>query len=119
MKEEKTEHLGLYIKRLRKEAELSQDELARKIGKSKSLIAFIEQSGQVRDKTLRELSEALKVPFEMLKVYPYIDMNSQNQLWEKYETHLKDLENYEFQRHVLNKLERIINLLEKATSTGY
>lgn len=98
---------------------MSQDDLARKIGKSKSLIAFIEQTGRVRDKTLKELSEALKIPFEMLKVYPYIDMNTQNQLWEKYDTQLKEMENFEFQRNLLNKLERIISLLEKANSIRY
>lgn len=106
-------HIGKHIQKLREAADMSQDQLAEKIGKSKSLVSFVENKGKVSDPTLKLISKALDVPFENLKVYPIIDLDSQKQSLEQYKFRITELEREtELLRSIIDKQEKIIELME-------
>ena len=55
------------LKKIRKEKKITQAELARKSGLSKTYISLIERGNQgVRVDTLNKIAKALEVPFEEL-----------------------------------------------------
>ena len=55
------------LKKIRKEKKITQAELARKSGLSKTYISLIERGNQgVRVDTLNKIATALEVPFEEL-----------------------------------------------------
>lgn len=60
------EHIGLKVKLARISKGISQLELAQKIGKTRSLVSHIEQTGKVALATLIEISKALGVTTEEL-----------------------------------------------------
>lgn len=106
-------HLGKYILQLREEAGLSQEELALKIGKTKSLVSFIETKGKVSDGTLMAISDALKVPFEMLKIYPFVDIESSAKETISLKNKIAELEKEnQLLRTVISGQEKVIALLE-------
>lgn len=106
-------HIGKHIQKLREAADMSQDQLAEKIGKSKSLISFVENKGKVSDKTLDLIAKALKVPFDNLKVFPIIDLESQKQSQDQYKLRISELEREtELLRSIIDKQEKIIELME-------
>lgn len=106
-------HIGKYIQNLREDIGLNQEELAAKIGKSKSLISYIETNGKVNDSTLKVLAKALNVSFESLKIYPYVNVDPKSDENER----LKK-ENQDLQREIklLNKViegqEKLIRMFE-------
>ena len=57
-------HLGKKIKKARQAKELTQQQLADKIGKTRSLISIIEQKGTINHYTLRDINKALGVNIE-------------------------------------------------------
>jgi len=57
----KKEHLGHKLRRIRSMHGLSQEELAKAIGKTRSLISHLETSGNINKYTLQEIATALKV----------------------------------------------------------
>ena len=54
------EHIGLKIKRLRAYRGMTQDGLARALGKSRSLVSFLERTGSVNPYTLHEICNILR-----------------------------------------------------------
>lgn len=107
--------LGKYLQDLREELGMGQDEMAAKIGKSKSLVSHIETKGKVSDSTLQKIAKVLKVPFETLKIYPYVDPDSTSQKAEGFKKRITELEReVELLQNLLEKQEKIIALLEKA-----
>lgn len=62
-------HLGKKIKLLRLAKGWSQNELAIKIGRSRHLVAYIEQTGKINKGTLAIVSEVLGVPAKILASY--------------------------------------------------
>jgi len=57
-----TLHTGEKVKRLRAFKGLKQEDLAQAIGKTRSMISFLERTGSINKYTLQEISEALDVP---------------------------------------------------------
>jgi len=53
------EHLGQKIKRLRAYRGLTQEDLARSLGKTRSLVSFFERTGNINKYTLQEISNLL------------------------------------------------------------
>ncbi len=65
------EHLGHKIRRIRALKGMNQEELAFKIGKTRSLISHLERTGSVNKYTLREIAEALGVEVETIEKSTY------------------------------------------------
>lgn len=60
-------HLGIKIKVARMAKNMSQQELADKIGKSRGLIGHIEQTGEVNQKTYNKICKALGISAEAIE----------------------------------------------------
>ena len=60
------EHLGQKIKRLRAYRGLTQEDLARSLGKTRSLVSFFERTGNINKYTLQEISTLLNTTPEEL-----------------------------------------------------
>ena len=56
----KKDHVGRKIKRLRAYRGMSQEQLANSIGKTRSLISYIERTGKINKYTLNEIASALE-----------------------------------------------------------
>lgn len=54
------DHVGRKIKRLRAFRGISQEQLAARIGKTRSLISYIERTGKINKYTLNEIASALE-----------------------------------------------------------
>lgn len=54
------EHIGFKIKRLRAYRGMTQEGLAKALGKSRSLVSFLERTGNVNHYTLKEICSILK-----------------------------------------------------------
>jgi len=63
----KKEHLGHKIKRLRAFRGMTQEELASKLGKTRSLVSFFERTGSVNKYTLSEICSILETSPEVLQ----------------------------------------------------
>ncbi|MBP7931574.1 MAG: helix-turn-helix transcriptional regulator [Chitinophagaceae bacterium] len=61
------EHLGQKIKRLRAYRGLTQEDLARSLGKTRSLVSFFERTGNINKYTLQEISNLLNTTPEELE----------------------------------------------------
>lgn len=72
MKPKKT-HLGLKIKRLRAFRGMTQEDLAHALGKTRSLISFLERTGNVNKYTLQEICSILKTTPEELEAESGLD----------------------------------------------
>lgn len=66
MKKEK-EHIGNRIKKIRTYKGFNQEDLAKAIGKTRSLISHLERTGNVNKYTLQEIADALKVEIEIFE----------------------------------------------------
>jgi transcriptional regulator with XRE-family HTH domain len=62
----KKEHIGQKIKRIRAFQGINQEELARRIGRTRSLISHFERTGNVNKYTLQEIAQALGLPLDDL-----------------------------------------------------
>ncbi len=82
-------HIGHKIKRIRAYKGLKQEDLAKKIGKTRSMVSYFERTGIVNKYTLVEIAEALSVDVEKLE---HADLNSIGNLVEenKSEIAIKD-----------------------------
>ena len=61
------EHIGQRIKRLRSYRGMTQDDLAAALGKTRSLVSFLERTGKVNKYTLQEVAQILNVTPEDLE----------------------------------------------------
>jgi transcriptional regulator with XRE-family HTH domain len=61
------EHLGQKIKRLRAYRGLTQEDLAKSLGKTRSLVSFFERTGNINKYTLQEISTLLNTTPEELE----------------------------------------------------
>jgi transcriptional regulator with XRE-family HTH domain len=61
------EHIGLKIKRLRAFRGLTQEDLARSLGKTRSLVSFFERTGNINKYTLQEISSILNITPDQLE----------------------------------------------------
>lgn len=108
-------HIGIRILELRESKGMSQDDLAKAIGKSKSLISFIEKTGKVNDRTLKEISNHLKVSFENLKLSPILDLDAQEKEMDELKSKLTILEKENgLLKSLIQKQDKIIALLEES-----
>ncbi len=64
MKKNEKEHLGKKIKRIRSFKGITQEQLAAMIGKTRSLVSFLERTGDVNKYTLQEIAQALNVTID-------------------------------------------------------
>ncbi len=62
-------HLGKIIKKLRIHAELTQQQLAESIGKTKALVSHIENTGKVNYYTLQQIATALHTSVDFIQDY--------------------------------------------------
>lgn len=60
------EHLGQKIKRLRAYRGLTQEDLAEVLGKTRSLVSFLERTGNINKYTLQEIAKVLGVSVDEL-----------------------------------------------------
>jgi transcriptional regulator with XRE-family HTH domain len=60
-------HLGEKIKRLRSFRGMTQEDLAKGIGKTRSLISFFERTGSINKYTLAEISRVLNITADELE----------------------------------------------------
>ena len=60
------EHLGQKIKRLRAYRGLTQENLAEALGKTRSLVSFLERTGNINKYTLQEIAKVLGVTADQL-----------------------------------------------------
>jgi len=72
MKTKKT-HLGQKIKRLRAFRGMTQEDLAHALGKTRSLISFLERTGNINKYTLQEVCSILKTTPEELEAESIFD----------------------------------------------
>jgi transcriptional regulator with XRE-family HTH domain len=63
----KQAHLGERIKRLRAFKGLTQQDLAAAIGKTRSLVSYLERTGNINPYTLQEIANALQVNTDQLE----------------------------------------------------
>ncbi len=61
------DHIGQKIKRLRAFKGMNQEDLAKAIGKTRSLISHFERSGNINKYTLQEIAAALGVDVESIE----------------------------------------------------
>ena len=72
----KKEHIGQKIKRIRGFKGINQEQLAKSIGKTRSLISHFERTGNINKYTLLEIADALGVDAgEFEKDFPLADMH--------------------------------------------
>lgn len=63
----KDEHAGTRLRKIRAVQGLTQDELAEKIGKTRSLISYFERTGNINKYVMGELAEALGIDATLLE----------------------------------------------------
>jgi transcriptional regulator with XRE-family HTH domain len=61
------EHIGKKIKRLRSFRGMTQDDMAIALGKTRSLVSFLERTGKVNKYTLQEIANVLKISVEEIE----------------------------------------------------
>jgi transcriptional regulator with XRE-family HTH domain len=62
-----TLHTGEKVKRLRSFKGLKQEDLAQAIGKTRSMVSFLERTGNINKYTLQEVAVALDVPVSIFE----------------------------------------------------
>lgn len=67
----KKEHLGEKLKKIRVLHGMSQEDLAKAIGKTRSLISHLETSGNINKYTLQEIATALKIDTSTIENFNY------------------------------------------------
>jgi transcriptional regulator with XRE-family HTH domain len=67
----KKEHLGEKLKKIRILHGMSQEDLAKAIGKTRSLISHLETSGNINKYTLQEIAAALKIETTAIENFNY------------------------------------------------
>ena len=71
----KKEHLGEKLKKIRVLHGMSQEDLAKAIGKTRSLISHLETSGNINKYTLQEIAAALKIDTATIENFNYENVN--------------------------------------------
>jgi transcriptional regulator with XRE-family HTH domain len=71
----KKEHLGEKLKKIRVLHGMSQEDLAKAIGKTRSLISHLETSGNINKYTLQEIATALKIETTAIENFNYENVN--------------------------------------------
>jgi transcriptional regulator with XRE-family HTH domain len=71
----KKEHLGEKLKKIRVLHGMSQEDLAKAIGKTRSLISHLETSGNINKYTLQEIAAALKIDTSTIENFNYENAN--------------------------------------------
>ena len=71
----KKEHLGEKLKKIRVLHGMSQEDLAKAIGKTRSLISHLETSGNINKYTLQEIAAALKIETTAIENFNYENVN--------------------------------------------
>ena len=91
MKSQK-EHLGKKIKRLRAYRGLTQEGLAEELGKTRSLVSFLERTGNINKYTLEEIAKILGVTVEELNDGPSASIVKEPTSYKSIEHHTKLIE---------------------------
>lgn len=91
MKSQK-EHLGKKIKRLRAYRGLTQEGLAEELGKTRSLVSFLERTGNINKYTLEEIAKILGVTVEELNDAPSTSIAQEPTSYKSIEHHTKLIE---------------------------
>jgi transcriptional regulator with XRE-family HTH domain len=71
----KKEHLGEKLKKIRVLHGMSQEDLAKAIGKTRSLISHLETSGNINKYTLQEIATALEIDIATIENFNYENAN--------------------------------------------
>jgi transcriptional regulator with XRE-family HTH domain len=109
-------HIGKAIKNLRQLADLTQQSLANRIGKTKGHICQIEKTGKVNYYTLVKIAEILKTTPEKIEQYYQSLSSTKNLEGIKAPNNLPELEFLRLENHYLRAqialLKKNIILLE-------
>ena len=115
-------HLGEKIKRLRSFWGMTQEDLAKSIGKTRSLISFFERTGNINKYTLAEISRVLNISpeeveqMEIVSIEPvlhegndefYTRSDLYQKMIERQQTEIEFLKKtISHQQHLLNHLSK-------------
>lgn len=66
MKHPNVNHIGFKIKKFRQVSGLTQDELAKAINKTRSMVSHIERTGEANYYTLNDIASILNIPIDQL-----------------------------------------------------
>ena len=75
MKKNEKEHLGNKIKRIRSFKGITQNQLSEMIGKTRSLVSFLERTGVVNKYTLQKIVHALNTTVEEIENLESVNEN--------------------------------------------
>ena len=111
-------HLGEKIKRLRSYRGMTQEELATGIGKTRSLISFLERTGSINKYTLSEIARVLNTtPSELEKIETAITqpvlIESEDSLYAKNQGYQNTIERQqteiEFLKQTISHQQNLLN----------
>lgn len=92
------DHIGQKIKRIRAFRGMNQEELAKAIGKTRSLISHFERTGNINKYTLREIADALQIEVEDIENIPEDDARYGSENKEKFYQSVKPAQELHFTR---------------------
>lgn len=111
-------HLGEKIKRLRSYRGMTQEELAKGIGKTRSLISFLERTGNINKYTLSEIARVLNTtPSDLEKIETAITqpvvIESEDSLYAKNQAYQNMIERQqteiEFLKQTISHQQNLLN----------
>lgn len=119
----KKEHLGEKLKKIRVLHGMSQEDLAKAIGKTRSLISYLETSGNVNKYTLQEIATALKVDTAAIENFNYENVHilrdlNPNTDYNKDEIQRLKEEITDLKGTIKEQWKTIQNLTKKTKTTG-
>lgn len=110
-------HLGKRLKIARTIKGFTQEDLAEKIGRTRALVSHIEQTGKVKDYTLRLILNALEISEEELENTGSEKGSKYQEQDKEVEVLLEKLEQYQKENKLLKELvesqKHVIKILKK------
>ncbi len=116
-------HLGEKIKRIRSFRGMTQEDLAKGIGKTRSLISFFERTGSINKYTLSEISKILNITpeeleqFEIEAIEPVLTERN-DAIYTKSDLYQKMIERQqaeiEFLKETISHQQNLLNQLSKS-----
>lgn len=116
-------HLGEKIKRIRSFRGMTQEDLARSIGKTRSLISFFERTGNINKYTLAEISKALNIlpeeleQMELESIEPILN-DRNDAIYTRSDLYQKMIERQqaeiEFLKQTISHQQHLLNQLSKS-----
>ena len=117
----KKEHLGEKLKKIRVLHGMSQEDLAKAIGKTRSLISHLETSGNINKYTLQEIAAALKIDTATIENFNFENANTLRDLNPKTDYNKDEIQRLKEEvselKATIKEQWKIIQNLTKGTNT--